>query len=1083
MKVKFISLPSHKVVKKIEIKIKNYDSKSGGDIFDDLDKDEVVKPKVKLRSLFDSNTYMDVKRYIAVNEGIPIEYQLLECKINNQWQVVTHTYEPKDSRLKHIRYPLDIREVQESNIAGIPIDLNLVNNRHNYNIKDLSFKKLKNGNVRIYDLREVMAIEEVGKYISKDDDNRMIFYTGFVEKFFPMVLYEDFQKPPSWKLFTDSIIYKIDALEDLSKNRRKAVPEYSFNSINLKYTHVGTNIVNILKSYNAIDLVDVNKVEAYISRSNKFLMKIPKDEFSEELTETTPSRSYIKIFLEEVIVKIFDNNDIEASVSKKDASKSEMISIYKKALSEISSILKWVIVDTAKQHSEIVSVSCYTTYNSSPNIERIKRIRNLITKYENCEDYKYSSAVSHKDDIVLYISKGNLMHGENEYSTLKMNIASGKPLFVSASNIKIIPRIQDFVVEFNNVSSRELEQRMKFISIIMSEAGSSSVKSIVDSRSKLKILKSTDPVLFDQEGMNYSRLCQSNQQPIITKKSDKTVKFWNFTKGEVAYYSCDSKKFPHLKFITGQHPNGFCLPCCKMKAVEKSTQYKEKHKQCLNNYSFENRDQNQEKISRYIATYSCRVELEPGQLMKLSSTLSKFFRSRDTYILGIAPFKSVIVNYTLTCMSLIMFEDYNRQIDVLFAIHDAIKNDHAIFYMLLEGSLVMYFEINTFLDFIKNLTTGIEVTPKWISYIDWEVLFKECASYMGIGISYILEEDNGSVKDSQIFLDQCTGNFQKHMIILRRKKTVYYPIVLASNTFNLVKDIRYKKPINVKDTEENPIVLASFLNDRNQIFAQCIESKFGKILKTVEYTQSVKFKDTITKLSIDEYIRSNDILSNTVDKIARVEKWIKKDNLSIAVSPECLFFSKFDKNREHDIYRTDTAVPTRHDVKKSIYFTNMYNLLMLHVGDKLGKTLDMRMRKKIADNIKKRELLSKILDEDDYLKIMYLYDSTGNLKFMESMRFNFDDSEKINLESIVKIGKPNFDLEIDESLGLCTNTEYYCDGKKFILQEPKYLNMIQKDLENPYKKKFIQMYNEISRHELYIKEYKNSKTIIYDGLR
>ena len=43
----------------------------------------------------------------------------------------------------------------------------------------------------------------------------------------------------------------------------------------------------------------------------------------------------------------------------------------------------------------------------------------------------------------------------------------------------------------------------------------------------------------------------------------KIVKYWNFTLKKPAYYTCPSAKYPSLKFITGEHPKGFCLPCCK----------------------------------------------------------------------------------------------------------------------------------------------------------------------------------------------------------------------------------------------------------------------------------------------------------------------------------------------------------------------------------------------------------------------------------------------------------------------------------------------------------------------------------------
>lgn len=50
---------------------------------------------------------------------------------------------------------------------------------------------------------------------------------------------------------------------------------------------------------------------------------------------------------------------------------------------------------------------------------------------------------------------------------------------------------------------------------------------------------------------------------LASKKKGGLVKFWNFTEGRPAFYHCPSKRFPHLSFRVGEHPLGYCLPCCK----------------------------------------------------------------------------------------------------------------------------------------------------------------------------------------------------------------------------------------------------------------------------------------------------------------------------------------------------------------------------------------------------------------------------------------------------------------------------------------------------------------------------------------
>ena len=80
-----------------------------------------------------------------------------------------------------------------------------------------------------------------------------------------------------------------------------------------------------------------------------------------------------------------------------------------------------------------------------------------------------------------------------------------------------------------------------------------------------KGVQSIDPVLYRYKSkMNYSRICQRKFQPIIASASDaRAIKYHNFTFNEPQYYKCPTKENAHLGFLSGYHPNGYCLPCCR----------------------------------------------------------------------------------------------------------------------------------------------------------------------------------------------------------------------------------------------------------------------------------------------------------------------------------------------------------------------------------------------------------------------------------------------------------------------------------------------------------------------------------------
>src|SRR5690606_19690082 len=82
---------------------------------------------------------------------------------------------------------------------------------------------------------------------------------------------------------------------------------------------------------------------------------------------------------------------------------------------------------------------------------------------------------------------------------------------------------------------------------------------------------------IENEGKLYSIICQGPNQPIIYSQDEikdiaayrrkRLVKYWNFTYEEPVYYECPNSQYPHLNFMSGYHPAGYCLPCCKKRPM------------------------------------------------------------------------------------------------------------------------------------------------------------------------------------------------------------------------------------------------------------------------------------------------------------------------------------------------------------------------------------------------------------------------------------------------------------------------------------------------------------------------------------
>lgn len=144
-------------------------------------------------------------------------------------------------------------------------------------------------------------------------------------------------------------------------------------------------------------------------------------------------------------------------------------------------------------------------------------------------------------------------------------------------------------------------------------------------------LSTVDPLLFRPRvsADGYSRVCQKKYQPVISDKSDKSaVEYYNFTFNRPEYYKCPSSTAPQLGFITGKHPQGYCLPCCR-----KLTQpnFEQVQKSCIEN-NYEEKAVN----STYKIDYPI-LDIPNSKIMDRRITLPK-------YICRILGLQNVVAN-------------------------------------------------------------------------------------------------------------------------------------------------------------------------------------------------------------------------------------------------------------------------------------------------------------------------------------------------------------------------------------------------------------------------------------------------------
>lgn len=235
---------------------------------------------------------------------------------------------------------------------------------------------------------------------------------------------------------------------------------------------------------------------------------------------------------------------------------------------------------------------------------------------------------------------------------------------------------------------------------------------------KLRKLKEVDPELYDfkkayQSTEILSKKCQKPLQPVIYTKNEyieksktmnaedkkRILEYWNFTSGESAYYECPDKKYPYARFITGVHPKGYCIPCCKKTQVSRDKENRKTilHNSCMTEHTFDDATVDQKK-SRYISFYG--KDLDPGRLSYLpEDQLGALFydhggindeecrKSEEYLILGV---NQCYDNKQLGIVSTISVILDIPPAEIISTVFAYIKKNSNEFHTILDGNIHLY---------------------------------------------------------------------------------------------------------------------------------------------------------------------------------------------------------------------------------------------------------------------------------------------------------------------------------------------------------------------------------------------------------
>lgn len=1163
-------------------------------------------------------------------------------------------------------------------INGLPIDLYMYSNRDSYSIKSNSYtsiKKFINNAViekskielRLYDLNKIIKNgSELINIISKDPDQNNMFYEGFLEKFYPMIpkyaIIEFIKNKNIWSSFklleieNVSILNKVEGMKNLLSNKKNSNDILSKKSNeyikNLNFVYKSKKKYNIKQLFNSINLSkDIQKIDCFIKNKDVYLERIFKNDkplslkkiqviVDDNLSMVRGTDSYLILYIKQKMkdiktnehhtITIYSNGVIIGKCINEDRdwSKKDLINYYYSKIiplvNENAADLQ-LDVKKMKMEGEEKSLSSFILYNYSSNSEIMQNMTKLFKEYEKLEHYKVSTADSFKDLINLFVSyrkknyfkskfdSNDFLHILNDQYTNSENYLK---MFTANSTISINPRINDIKVDFNNIPSKYYESYVELFTRIFTLAVSKiNIRNIVDINKvkRIKFLRENDPVLFNIDN-SYSRLCQSEQQPLVltkeqVKKNPKLdyVKFWNFTRGEPEYYGCDSKKYKWMKFLTGSHPKNFCLPCCKKKQVETDDNsvsvYKSKHESCIskeNNFSYNSSELKlQIPVNRYISNYSCKLSIDDQRFMKPSSSMYKFLErtgeiDKKLFIIGVGD--DIMQNCNaIKILSLIKHKSNANYMTLFKEIIDFfILNSH-IMDSIQEGILKLLF--NNVQDFVKFLIENIDNTNldydfNMYSIVNWNYLFFEIYSIMSdSNVKFIIlkEVDSGINNDSIITPHIIGGEYiyeDDNLVFLVERNinnnSFIYPIVYVDiNKFyseGVIDSIKFTKSdyafmnteeyINYKSSIESSnkdIIRLDFniISKQSDIKKIYINSKYEFQYIKINAGVDIIFEISPVKKwyvkNLDKYNNygdSDDIFKDINPGITDIKTIIHDNNfmnifnngnkidmedITASVCEGVIIGIWFKNIFIHTgiIKKTDSPaiknyeevsvnpykfhkgkVLTKLDENKSLYITNSYNLLLLHVNDIMLTLKNIEIRKKLLNIINNMETknkenifsgIEKVLSKyphSRYLLLTKLINNKFNSKFINnfleyfnSTQFDFDkdsinyilntknkkegiDYIKNILKDIISIAEINEELDLDIDFAKCKKdiSSLYCDSGKLILSKNlynEYLEILYEDLTNELKKKYILNYNEVKTLNLNIKSFTGSDIIIH----
>jgi hypothetical protein len=1109
----------------------SYSHKKGGgfDLFDTSFNVNIKNGHVQDLVVYKEDKVIDLKQKIQLIFNLPIYRQYL---FPTPFEMTIYG-KKRENNIADL-YSID------TIINDIPIDMYCYNNSNGIVVKAMDYF------MRVEDLLnlgrgytiKVVDINSIFHDLSNVEYKDHIYY-GFVIKYFPMItreVYDDFLVGKNMSNYdrlnpNNEFLYDVYSGEQSLNDQLSKIKPVKFTTyVRSAVAQVeGRTRIDLLRLFGEMHIDESIILLSYRTRSGNILTKTNKKHSQN-----------IRIKKNELIILFTDDNTsfimrlyptgyyrIEAKWNNLELDFSKLTKIFQKSVNPVIHRLNGFGRPIFQDYFKLKEINKFNSSISSllldiywrhgkyfsdieEELEEMLSTQVFTKTLEKDEDKKYKNKYIFNKGVVydyFPLSEVGFNNDYNYATDIRAYQLWEKKLV--GRDILITNRLSDMKIEVDNIKQNEYELLLKYLTLFANRL-EKKPKSLETPKVRLKKLKEYDPITFDlkQYGTSllYSKLCQQKFQPIIysedevnnmlEKQKAKLIKYHNYTTNEPAWYGCDSKEVPYLHFITGKHPKGICLPCCKKTPPDRTKKSKEIYDACLEGRLIEYQE---EKVQRYVMTYG--KIMEPRRIGSLPTHFIKYFsmiypnKVQSYYMYGVQ--QSEKQGYgTLPILSFLL----NKEVpEIVNDIYNYTKEHNDIFLYSYGSNLSSYF--NGVEDFLSNIIEFKQDTlVENAKFNDWNRLFLELAEYI-FGVNFIIFNDlrtPGSNDDFDFEIELLKPYFNitgKFAIIFHY--SVYSPIVSVepNKFFNkgvinekmyeyddpiikvMESMLKVQKEISEVDytlirdvvEEKKYEIVHHYINARKMLYAVLINTPEGKVYFPIELEPSNMLTNDVTiptNLPYSALSSFIDDINVTIDqKYSGKYRKIEMNRLLVRDKDVVGFY--FDQNYYFDSIKvndiTMEATMLSYDpnhVNKSIieYLKNPtmednseyeslfkevheYDLFVMEFLDKIDKKINKKVRKQVIDllNNKYYKELSTLVGEDsqDIIRLHTDNDEENFTAKFNTQRYGFD--AKV-LDSYFELGKDKLVHKLVKLMGV----------------NNQLIRMLAEDISNPAKRKHLQ---------------------------